>query len=393
MKKLALILAIIALTGTCAFVSLIYLMPFIPAIPETHAVGLADLDGDGDLDAFLANGRNEAPEPNTVLWNDGRGNFHDSGQRLGEFESRALALEDFDDDGDIDALVSNISWGEHFWNDGRGQFRRGQYVTMPATGGYPVGLWRFEPGDLNGDNVVDLFLTGCCGGGVSHGPDDWQTLNASNGILLSNSSGSPRTSSQQFGSGNSEAVALGDLDGDGDLDGFVANSTHMDEEGEPVAFDPNEVWLNNGRGFFVDSGQRLGYQRSYAVAVGDLDGDGDLDAMAGNDGPDDVWWNDGQGQFSAGNLALGNELTRYVYLHDLDGDGDLDAFLGSDKQGRIWLNDGRGRFSDSKQRLRYSWRHAVAAGDVDGDGAIDFLAGKLDGADVWFNNGAGQMQR
>jgi hypothetical protein len=261
------------------------------------------------------------------------------------------------------------------------------------TEGFAVGLWRFKPGDLNGDNLVDLFLTGCCGGGVSRGPDDWQTLNASNSIWLSDSSGSPRKSSQQFGLGTSETVALGDLDGDGDLDGFTANSGHMDEEGEPVVFDPNKVWVNDGQGAFTDSGQRLGNQRSYAVALGDLDGDGDLDAMVGNRGQDEVWWNDGQGHFSAGGLALGNELTRFVYLNDMDGDGDLDAFLGSDKQGRIWLNDGRGNFRDSKQRLRYSWRHAIAPGDVDGDGTIDILAGKLDGAVVWFNNGAGQMHR
>ena len=35
--------------------------------PHTYAVALADLDGDGDLDAFYANGLHEGPEPNTVL--------------------------------------------------------------------------------------------------------------------------------------------------------------------------------------------------------------------------------------------------------------------------------------------------------------------------------------
>ena len=140
----------------------------IPPKPETHAIELADLDGDGDLDAFLANGRNEAAEPNTVLWNDGNGIFQDSGQRLGDFESRGLALADFDDDGDIDALVSNSLWGVYFWNNGRGQFQRNQPVSMPTTEGFPVGIWRFKPGDLNGDSQVDLFLTGCCGGGYSN---------------------------------------------------------------------------------------------------------------------------------------------------------------------------------------------------------------------------------
>jgi hypothetical protein len=393
MKKLALIGLAILFIAAFAFVSFTILMWSIPAVPGTYAIELADLDVDGDLDAFLANGRNEAPEPNTVLLNDGSGNFRDSGQRLGEFESRGLALADFDDDGDIDALVGNIAWGEYFWNDGRGQFGYGQSVSMPESGGYSIGLWRFEAGDLNGDNRVDLFLTGCCGGGISHGPDDWETLNAFNSIWLSDNSGSLRDSEQQFGSGSSEAVALGDLDGDGDLDGFTVNSAHMDEEGQSVAYDPNTVWLNDGRGGFIDSGQRLGTRRSYAVALGDLDGDSDLDAVVGNRGADEIWWNDGRGHFSAGNQTFGNDFTRFVYLNDLDGDGDPDIFKGNDKQGHIWLNDGRGKFRDSKQSFSYSSRHAVTLGDVDGDGAIDILAAKLDGAIVWLNNGDGQMVR
>lgn len=43
--------------------------------PQTYAVALGDLDGDGDLDAFLANEENEVPVANTVWLNDGRGHF------------------------------------------------------------------------------------------------------------------------------------------------------------------------------------------------------------------------------------------------------------------------------------------------------------------------------
>jgi hypothetical protein len=393
MKKLAWIVIIIGLFGVCAFIFFNYLIWRIPAVPETHAIKLADLDGDGDPDAFLANGRNEVPEPNTVLWNDGKGNFRDSGQRLGEFESWALALADFDHDGDSDALVSNISWGEYFWNDGGGQFKSGQQVYMPAKGEEFVGMWRFEPADLNEDGWIDLFSTGCCGGGRAESGDEWQTLNATNAIWLGDSDGLHKTGGQLFGLGNSEAAALGDLDGDGDLDAFLANSGHLDEDGEMVKFDVNEVWYNDGQGTFTDSYQQLGSQRSYAVALGDLDRDGDLDAFVGNRGPDEIWWNDGQGQFSVDEETFGDDLTRYVYLADLDQDEDLDAFLGSDKRGDIWWNDGRGHFSQSGQPLNYSARHAVTLGDVNGDGATDIVAGKLNGAIVWLNDGTGQMHK
>jgi uncharacterized repeat protein (TIGR01451 family) len=44
----------------------------------------------------------------------------------------------------------------------------------------------------------------------------------------------------------------------------------------------NKVWLNNGEGVFSDSGQSLGNSYTEAIALGDVDGDGDLDAFLGN---------------------------------------------------------------------------------------------------------------
>jgi hypothetical protein len=391
MKKLAWAAALIVLLGACLWVSFNYLIWFLPPKPETHDIALADLDGDGDLDAFLANGRNEMPEPNTVLLNEGEGTLLYSGQLLGNFESRAVALADFDNDGDMDALVSNISWGEYFWNEGDGTFPRKQSANFPDTAGYFIGLWRFSAADLNGDGRIDLFLTGCCGGGLA-GPDEFRTINAYNTVWLSGRGVLPRPTGQRMSLGGSEAAALGDLDGDGDLDAFIANSAHLDEAMEMADFDPNEVWLNDGQGVFSDSGQRLGAQRSYSIALGDLDGDGDLDAFVGNLGADEVWLNDGNAGFTDSGQTFNNSLTRYVYLADLDGDGDLDAFLGSDTVGRIWFNDGQGSFKVTGQRLSYSWDSAVALGDVDGNGTVDVVAGKLDSAKVWFNDGTGRMK-
>ena len=316
MKKLLWIPLLVVLIGGIAYLSLVYLVWYLPPVPQTHRIALADLDRDGDLDAFLANGRNEAAEPNTVLWNDGNGHFQDSGQQVGNFESRDVLLADFDRDGDTDALVSNIFWGEYFWNDGRGQFQRSQSVSMPDSDGFPAGLWRIAAADLNGDTRVDLFLTGCCGGGVPIGEDHLApTLCLFNSVWLSDGQGLPHDTGQKLGLGSSEAVALADMDADGDLDAFVANSAYQDEQLEAVAYDPNRVWLNDGQGTFSDSGQQLGHQRSYAVALGDLDGDGDLDALVGNQGPDEVWWNDGRGHFSLGDQTPG----KIAHTHPLSG--------------------------------------------------------------------------
>lgn len=66
------------------------------------------------------------------------------------------------------------------------------------------------------------------------------------------------------------SIALGDLDGDGDLDIFEANF-----------IDHDNVFLNDGNGNFADTHQFLGsgLRRTRDAAIGDLDGDGDLDAM------------------------------------------------------------------------------------------------------------------
>jgi len=81
---------------------------------------------------------------------------------------------------------------------------------------------------------------------------------------------------------NTQSVALADIDGDGDLDLVAGNLTEA-----------NRVYTNDGSGNFTDSGQALGSNSTTSVALADIDGDGDLDLVAGNRGaqPDRVYVN------------------------------------------------------------------------------------------------------
>jgi hypothetical protein len=67
------------------------------------------------------------------------------------------------------------------------------------------------------------------------------------------------------------------------------------------------VWKNDGTSMFSDSGQSLGSSLSTAVALGDVDGDGDLDA------------------FVANYLGEPNRVWKFNFcLCDIDEDGDVD---------------------------------------------------------------------
>ncbi|UCF32053.1 MAG: choice-of-anchor D domain-containing protein, partial [bacterium] len=148
----------------------------------------------------------------------------------------------------------------------------------------------------------------------------------------------------------------------------------------------NRVWLNDGAGLFSDSGQELGDARSYGVAMADLDGDGDVDAFVANDGANRVWLNDGGGIFSDSGQNMRNSDSYGVAAADLDGDGDDDVLVWNNKGNRVWLNDGTGFFSDSGQNLGNARSYGGALADLDGDGDLDAFVAN-DGANrVWLND-------
>jgi hypothetical protein len=192
------------------------------------------------------------------------------------------------------------------------------------------------------------------------------------------------------------AAALGDVDGDGDVDLFAA--VIAPERGRNA--DPSDrVLLNDGTGNFTDSGQRLGETDSTAVALGDLDGDGDLDALVGTARGATVWINRGGAQGGqAGTFALAEQevsggQTGAIFLSDLDRDGDLDLLIAGHRQAAMWWNDGQAALSRSNQRFRYSKRHGLAVGDFNGDGWPDVLAAEYSSnCRVWFNQGDGTFR-
>ena len=108
------------------------------------------------------------------------------------------------------------------------------------------------------------------------------------------------------------------------------------------ATQPNRVWLNDGNGSFTDSGQTLGNSPSQKIGFGDIDGDGDLDAYVANANgvPNKLWLNDGFGNFSDSGLAQGTEGTLAIGLGDFDNNGTLDVWVANNSGvgDELWTN-------------------------------------------------------
>ena len=293
---------------------------------QGHGVDLGDLDSDGDLDIFMTcanygQNNNWYFKPSKIYMNDGEGHFTDSGQDLGDTNDsgNGLHLIDIDTDGDLDCHIfyyhlEDVYFHKVYINDGNGQFQESD-ITLPNK-------TELAWGDLDGDEDVDLFAREFDFGfrtmindGQGHFSDLWQMSDTS------------------VVSGD---IGLGDFDDDGDLDALVGT-------GDWDRNDSTRVFFNDGTGRFQDSGQRLNPTQWPSFLLGDLNGDGTVDAFVNNIAlPNEVWLNDGDGYFVDSGLRLGgDEPSNEGDLGDLDGDGDLDVFVTYFGQGSnsVWFNE------------------------------------------------------
>jgi len=367
-----------------------------------NTTDLADMDGDGDLDVILHNVRTESEFTafgGAGLWiNQGDGQF--VARDLEESGGWASAAGDVDRDGDVDVVVYSGWLGlRRILNQGgaqggqAGEFRKGGWGVNASENVAQFGSVLL--GDLNNDGHVDGIVVGCCSRAFTLEPGD-DTPNVS--WVWISGSGLARHTSVLFALDGlaMRAAALGDLDGDGDLDLFATVIAPRQGRNRDPA---DRVIVNDGSGNFTDSGQRLGETDSTAVALGDLDGDGDLEALVGTGRGVIVWINQGgvqggqDGIFALSGQKISGGQTRAVFLSDLDGDGDPDALIARRRQAAIWWNDGQAAFTRSSQRFRYSKRHGLAIGDFNGDGWPDvFAAAYSNDYRVWFNQGDGTFR-
>lgn len=185
---------------------------------------------------------------------------------------------------------------------------------------------------------------------------------------------------QYFGSGadRTYAVALADLDNNGSLD-FIA-ATHKERH--------RIYFAQSGAPPLVFAQAQGGESREYlSLALGDLDGNGTLDAVAGVTNGRLSYLGEVRKRFGV------TATTMSLALADLDKDGDLDIVAGNatSQPNHIYYNDGHGSLSDNPLQLgnALSDTWGVAVGDLNGDQWLDIVAGSKRQSAIYLNDGKG----
>jgi hypothetical protein len=268
-----------------------------------------DIDGDGNLDLFVANyvdfnfakhqTRNinghpayvgpmiYGPVPATLFRNNGDGTFTDISRESGiaahAGTGMGVVCADYDDDGDTDIIVGNDAMANFVWrNDGSGHFEEVGLLTGLAydRNGVGLGTMGVECGDYNNDGRLDFYMTSY--------QKQWAILyrNLGGGIF------EDVTHTTGAGTGTFNQVTWGagliDFDNDGDRDLFIACG-HLQDNVElwddTTSYEERNLLLENtGHGKFVDvsarSGDGLAVKRSSrGAAFDDLDYDGKIDVV------------------------------------------------------------------------------------------------------------------
>lgn len=263
-----------------------------------------DYDNDGDLDILITGSDTDLNDVTKIYRNDENNTFTDINAAFVQTGCSSADWGDFDNDGDLDILLSGgSSQGTRttiYRNDGSGIFTD---INPNLTG---VAYSSSEWGDYDNDGDLDILISG----------NDLAKVYRNDGAGVFTDLNAGLAGVRQ------SASNWGDYDNDGDLDilltGFDADFNGL-----------TKIYRNDGAGIFTDINATLPGIHNGAVQWGDYDNDGDLDVLLTGSGNyiAEIFRNDGAGVFTDINAGFRGVIWSSVNLGDYDNDGDLDVIL------------------------------------------------------------------
>jgi MYXO-CTERM domain-containing protein len=245
-------------------------------------------------------------------------------------------------------------------------------------GGFTGAVRQVALGDVDGDGDIDVVVPAAGGEQL-----DALFIRQPDGTLANEAAARlPAGLSSDAG-----AARLGDIDNDGDLDLFLATGYINDNAA------PARLYRNDGNGVFAEAAGALPTTKNGInpddIDLADVDGDFDLDVYINmHEGQSSLWINDGAGAFSDASGAL-PPLSPDAQFHygpvfcDVDGDRDRDLFIDNTADGydeQLLINDGGSFTDETAARITGNIGaddNLVACLDYDGDGDFDFAVGAL----------------
>jgi len=404
--------------------------------PEMMGGGIAvfDADEDGDLDLYFISGApalGREPTPsgpvNRLFLRDAEGRFEDAteGSGLGDpGYGTGVAVGDVNNDGHEDVFVANFGPDRLFLGEGAGRFVDATTRSGVSASGAEAEDWSTSAAfcDIDRDGHLDLYVvryvvfdrtvrcTDSAGRREYCGPDSFE--DRTDVLLRNQGDGTFRDITIEAGIDTVTGAGLGvvcqDMDDDGWTDIYVANDG-----------DPNQLWINQRDGSFVDDALIMGtsvnaaglHEAGMGVVAADFDNDSDFDLFVTHlrDETNTFYRNLGAGlgfedQTTRAGLASGSTpFTGFgTAPFDIDLDGDLDLAIanGRVKRGEpltdhlpglwnlyaepnlVYSNDG-GAFRRLTDEARafidpLEVSRGLAVGDLDGDGDQDLIVSNIE---------------
>lgn len=374
-----------------------------------NGAGLAagDLDNDGDLDLVLG----AEDGPNTVLWNQGA--LHFTKGTFGAGPTRAVTIVDIDNDGRRDiVLTTNRGFLQYWHNEGEQSFVR---RVLPGVA-YPA--YAINWGDLDGDGDLDLVTASYDAGFLTDIGSEYLLGDSAGVYVYENNAGNFRPT-RLAAEAQALAVALWDIDRDGQLDIVVGNDFAV----------PDYVWLQRTTGWQEADPFAVTAYSTMSLEQGDINNDGIAELLAADMNPYETspttvaqWlpvmnsmeegarlrndpqlmanalqqWNNGSWREVA--TQRGIQATGWSWTSrfgDLDNDGYLDLYVVNGmieagtfghlpdheliEENQVFRNDGDGYFAPQPEwdlGITASGRSMIMA-DLDHDGDLDIVINNL----------------